>query len=175
MTDMPNPFEFAASDAAAEKAAAPLLSQAPSGAAADLSGSGEPVATSPDEAAALASSQARCAAVGIPEVGPCGFEFEPATDGGGPQESPAPGQELCGAGDLEGDLSCIGEIFVGARKIGYVPDDLDPDAYAPADHLLYDVLKAMVDPHARDLPRIPDEDAFMSEVEERPLFLRQAG
>jgi hypothetical protein len=128
MTDMPNPFEFAASDAAAEQAAASIPSPQSPGAAAD-----------PFHA-------------------------------GGPQESPAavamnPHET---AGDL--GIDCIGEIFAGARKMF----DPDPAEYTSADQLLYDVLKAMDNPAARDLPHIPDEDAFMSEVEERPLFLRQA-
>jgi hypothetical protein len=73
-----------------------------------------------------------------------------------PNGSPAPGQELCGAGDLvvgtpnatfflndsiQTDL--IGEIFVGARKL--------------------------------NLPRFKlDEERFMLDLEEPPLFLRAA-
>jgi len=92
--------------------------------------SDDSVALTSDEAAADVSSQAPAAAVGI---------CEPTTDGGGPQESPAPGQELCGAGDLD----LIGEIFRGARKL--------------------------------NLPRFKlDEERFMIDIEEPPLFLRAA-
>jgi hypothetical protein len=115
--------------------------------------SGEHSALPPDEAAASPSSPD--AAVGIPE---------PTSSTGGPQGSPAPGQELCGAGDLD----CIGEIFVGARKLF----DPDPVAYSREDELLYDVLKAMDDPNERDLPEIPA--GLWAEFDPPPLFLQQA-
>jgi len=84
----------------------------------------------PDEAAASSSSHAPAAAADI---------CEPTSSTGGPQESPAAGQELIGAGDLD----LIGEIFRGARKL--------------------------------NLPRFKlDEERFMADIEEPPLFLRQA-
>lgn len=119
---------------------------------------------SPDEAAASSSSHAPAAAADI---------AEPTSSTGGPKESPAPGQELCGAGDLE-DFSCIGEIFVGARKLDQLPGIFDQAAITGSDELLYVTLKLMDDPHTRDLPCIPDEDAFMAAIEPLPLFLRQA-
>jgi hypothetical protein len=125
--------------------------------------SGAPVALTPGEAAADASSQSPDAAVEIPE---------PTSSTGGPQESPAPGQELVGAGDLE---DCIAEIFVGARKLEQIPGIFDQAGITPADELLYVTLKAMDNPHERDLPCIPDEDAFMAAIEPLPLFLQAAG
>jgi hypothetical protein len=173
MTSLQNPFEFATSDAVAEQAAA--SSSQPQDVAAAPFDSGEPVALSPDEAAALTRSHAPGAAADIPEAGPCGFEFEPTTDGGGPKESPASGQELCGAGDL--GIDCIGEIFRGARKLESVPDifELDPAAITPEDHVLYDVLKAMDDPRLPGLREIPDEYALFQEIEPPPLFLQAVG
>lgn len=74
------------------------------------------------------------------------------------------------------EIDCIGEIFRGARKLETVPDifEFDPDAITAADRLLYDVLKAMVDPHAPGLPEIPDEDALFEALEPLPLFLQIA-
>jgi len=137
MTDLPNPFD-----------------------------SGEPVAPSPDEAAASLARHAIDAAADIPE---------PTTDGGGPQESPAvEDRSPDAAGDL--GIDCIGEIFAGARKLEYVPDifELDPAAITTADRVLYDVLKAMVDPRVAGLREIPDEQALFEAIEPMPLFLQQA-
>lgn len=67
---------------------------------------------------------------------------------------------------------CIGEIFAGARKLEQSPGIFDPAAITGADELLYVTLKAMDDPHERDLPEIPD--ALWAEFEPLPLFLRQA-
>lgn len=126
MALMPNPFEFAASDAAAEQTAAPM-SPAPSGAAVDLSHSD--ATDCPSDEAAAAHRQ---------------------TD------------------DAAADICDIGEIFVGARKLF----DPDPGAYLREDELLYEVLKAMDDPHERDLAEIPAE--LWAEFDPAPLFLRQA-
>jgi len=119
MSDMPNPFEFAASDAAAEQAAA-----------------SSPVLPPVGDVAATLIEQA----------------------------------------DLD-DISCIGEIFAGARKLEYVPNifELDPAAITAADHLLYDVLKAMVDPRVPGLREIPDEQALFEAIEPPPLFLQAVG
>lgn len=143
----------------------------PPGAAADIC---EPGATdcAPDKAAA-SLRPVEDAAADIPEAGPCGFEFEPTTDGGGPQRSPASLQELVGAGDLEA-TDCIGEIFVGARKLNQLPGIFDQAAITGPDELLYVTLKLMDEPSTPDLPCIPDEDAFMAAIEDMPLFLRQA-
>jgi hypothetical protein len=115
--------------------------------------SGEHSALPPEEAAAFPSSPS--AAVGIAES---------SSSTGGLHGSPAPGQELCGAGDLD----CIGEIFVGARKLF----DPDPVAYSREDELLYDVLKAMDNPNERDLPDVPQ--GLIDAMEPLPLFLQQA-
>lgn len=77
--------------------------------------------------------------------------------------------------DAAADLSCIGEIFRGARKLGYVPEDFDPAAITTADQILYDVLSAMVDPRTPGLPCIPDEQAFWEAIEPPPLFLQAVG
>lgn len=132
----PNQFEFAASDAAAEQVAAPLLSQAPSGAAADLSDSGA-TDCAPDEAAAAHRQTVHAAA----------------------------------------DICDIGEIFAGARKLDYVPGifEIDPTAITTSDQLLYDVLKAMVDPRVPGLRKIPDEHALFDAIEPPPLFLQAVG
>jgi hypothetical protein len=115
--------------------------------------------SSPDEAAALTRSHAPGAAVDIPDL-PSNegrHQGAPAVDDWNP--------ETAGATDC-----CIGEIFVGARKLF----DPDPAAYLREDELLHDVLKAMDNPHEHDLPCIPDEQAFMDAIDPPPLFLRQA-
>jgi len=95
------------------------------------------VALTLDEAAADVSSQA--AAVGI---------CEPTTSTGGVQGSPAPGQELCGAGDLD----CIGEIFVGARKL------IEPDDRRAEDYVDWDALEeALKEP----LPLFIRDDGYL--------------
>lgn len=75
------------------------------------------------------------------------------------------------------DMSCIGEIFVGARKLEHAGDYLDPDvdraAYPQADQLLYDVLSAIVDPRERGISEIPDEQALFDAIEPPPLFLQE--
>ena len=68
---------------------------------------------------------------------------------------------------------CIGEIFVGARKLGYVTEDFDPAAYPLDDQLLYDVLSAMADPLEPGLSHIPDEQALFDAIEPPPLFLQE--
>jgi hypothetical protein len=115
--------------------------------------SGEHSALPPDEAAASPGFPG--AAADIAESSPTERR---------PNGSPAPGQELCGAGDLD----CIGEIFVGARKLF----DPDPVAYSREDELLYDVLKAMDNPNERDLPDVPQ--GLIDAMEPLPLFLQQA-
>jgi hypothetical protein len=100
--------------------------------------SGENSALPSDEAAAFLTPQSSGAAADIPE---------PTSSTGGNQESPAPLQELVGAGDL----GHIGEIFAGARKLF----DPDPSAYTREDELYYDLLRAMDDPHTADLIDLP--------------------
>jgi hypothetical protein len=68
----------------------------------------------------------------------------------------------------------IGEIFVGARKLDQLPGIFDPAAITGTDELLYVTLKLQDEPGTRDLPCIPDEQAFMEAIEPMPLFLRQA-
>ena len=96
---------------------------------------------------------------------------EPTSSTGGPQGSPAPGQELCGAGDLE-DFSLIGEIFVGARKLDQIPGIFDPDAITGRDELLYVTLKLQDEPGTPDLPEIPA--GLWAEFDDLPIFLQQA-
>jgi hypothetical protein len=80
-----------------------------------------------------------------------------------------------GSGPIEpDDISCIGEIFVGARKLNQLPGIFDPAAITGTDELLYVTLKLQDEPGTRDLPCIPDEQAFMDAIEPMPLFLRQA-
>jgi hypothetical protein len=103
MALMPNPFEFAASDAAAEQAAGSI-----------------PCPLAPDGAADHSDSG--------------------ATDCATDEAAASPGLQAL---DAAADLSCIGEIFVGARKL--------------------------------NLPRFKlDEERFFADIEEPPLFLRQA-
>lgn len=118
--NLQNPFVFAASDAAAEQAAALSPSPRSPGAAAD------PLPASV----------------------------------GGPQESPASDDWNP---DDAGDLGCIGEIFAGARKLDGVLDaeylfDLDPGNQK---------YRGMLRPRL-------NVAAFMLELDEAPLFLRQA-
>lgn len=87
-----------------------------------------------------------------------------------PDQAATPPRQSDGVVAEPSEIDHIGEIFIGARKLF----DPDPAEYTSVDQLLYDMLKAMDNPHERDLPFIPDEDAFMSEVEDRPLFLRRA-
>ena len=84
-----------------------------------------------------------------------------------PAEAPAVASASQALSDAAAEC-CIGEIFVGARKLF----DPDPHAYPREDELLYEVLKAMDNPHERDLPEIPA--ALWAEFEPLPLFLRQA-
>jgi len=141
--------------------------------------SGEPVAPSPGEAAAPLRHVAGVAAE-IPDgsalldcraasqclngnLEPDPSETEPTTDGGGPQESPAvEDRNPDAAGDLEDDISNIGEIFAGARKLDALEDDylfeLDPG-----------------NQKYRGMPKPRLHVArFMQELDEPPLFLRQA-
>jgi len=128
----PSPFSFAECNSAETLVVLPGP-QASGVAASGPFDSGAYSALSPDEAAADVSSQAPAAAADI---------CEPTTSTGGVQGSPAPGQELCGAGDLEA-LFDIGGTPCGARKL--------------------------------NLPRFKlDEERFMADIEEVPLFLRQA-
>lgn len=159
----PSPFTALPASSAETLAVAPGP-QASVAAASGPFDSGDPVAPSPDEATAPQSSQAPGAVADIPE---------PTSSTGGPQESPASGQELCGVGDLD----LIGEIFVGARKLESVPDifEFDHAAILPEDLLLHDVLKAMVDPRLPGLREIPDEQALFDAIEPPPLFLQAVG
>jgi len=128
----PSPFTALPASSAETLVVAPR-SQAPVAAASGPFDSGEYSALPPGEAAASLNPQSSGAAVGI---------CEPSPTERRPNGSPAPGQELCGAGDLEA-LFDIGGTPCGARKL--------------------------------NLPRFKlDEERFMADIEEVPLFLRQA-
>ena len=127
----------------------------------------------PDEATALTRSHAPGAVADIPEAGPCGFGFE-LTDPGGTDCSPDQAAAPIRQESAAADLSCIAEIFIGALKLEPVEMWFENSAYPREDELLYEVLLAMDNPHTRGLFRIPDEDGFMLDVEEPPLFLRRA-
>ena len=117
--------------------------------------SGEPVAPSPDDAVALTRSRAPGAAADIPEPS--------VTE-----------RRLSEARALEA-TDCIGQIFVGARKLLDEPlGQFDPAAITASDELLYEALKLLDDPRARDLPYIPDRRAFIEAIEPWPLFLQRA-
>jgi hypothetical protein len=107
----------------------------------------------------------------IPEAGPCGFEFDPPSNDGGHQGAPAAEEWNP---DAAGATNCIGEIFAGARKLNQLPGIFDPEAITGRDELLYVTLKLSDEPGTRDLPCIPDEEAFMAAIEPLPLFLRRA-
>jgi hypothetical protein len=99
---------------------------------------------------------------------------EPTTSTGGCQEAPASTSTVTVAAGDAGATDCIGEIFAGARKLEQIPGIFDPVEYTAADELAYVELKLRDNPQERDLPCIPDEAAFMAEIEPLPLFLRQA-
>jgi hypothetical protein len=114
-----------------------------------------------DEAAASSSSHAPAAAAEFPA--PSSNEWRhrgaPAVDDWNP--------ETAGATD------CIGEIFAGAAKLEPVEMWFENTAYPREDELLYEVLQARDDPRARDLPAIPDEQAFWEAIEPMPIFIEQ--
>ncbi len=70
------------------------------------------------------------------------------------------------------ETDCIGEIFVGARKLEPVEIWFENTAYPREDELLYEVLLAMDDPHTADLIELPYgmEGIF----DPPPLFLQRA-
>jgi hypothetical protein len=74
--------------------------------------------------------------------------------------------------DVAADLSCIGEIFVGARKLEQIPGIFDQAAYTPADEIAYVELKLRDDPYAADLINIPE--GMWGEFDPPPLFLQMA-
>lgn len=81
----------------------------------------------------------------------------------------SPPQPRDAAADIpDDDISNIGEIFVGARKMF----DPDPAGYTNADQAYYDLLRQIDNPHERDLPDVPQ--GLVDELEPMPLFLRQA-
>jgi hypothetical protein len=80
------------------------------------------------------------------------------------QSSQAPGATA--------DISCIGEIFVGAAKLEPVEMWFENAAYPREDELLYEVLQAMDNPRAADLIEIPA--GMWLEFDPLPLFLQQA-
>lgn len=104
-----------------------------------------------------------------------GAQAPPAEEGA----APMPPESPRGAAPISDsdDMSCIGEIFVGARKLESFSHDLDPDvdpaAYDQTDALLYDVLKAADDPRLPGLAKIPDEQALFDAIEPPPLFLQE--
>jgi hypothetical protein len=71
------------------------------------------------------------------------------------------------------DISNIGEIFVGARKLEQLPGRFDQAAITGADELRYVTLKLMDEPGTRDLPDVPQ--GLIDVMEPMPMFLRQAG
>ena len=110
----PSPFTSFADEQSAETLVVAPGPQASVAAASGPFDSVEYSALPTDEAAALPSSLG--AAAELPE---------PTSSTGGPQESPAPGQELLGAGDLD----LIGEIFRGARKLNLPRFKLDEERF----------------------------------------------
>ena len=77
------------------------------------------------------------------------------------------------SGDATADLSLIGEIFVGARKLEPVEIWFENSAYPREDELLYEVLSAMDDPNTADLIEMPyGMDGIFDPP---PLFLQAAG
>lgn len=94
-----------------------------------------------------------------------------------PAEVPGKGHSSAGSCSIDDDISHIGEIFRGARKLQSVPDifEFDDAAITTSDRLLYDVLKAMVDPRLPGLRKIPDEQALFDAIEPPPLFLQAVG
>jgi len=118
----------------------------------------------PDEAAALSVPTPPGAAADIQESAPP-LSSEPITAAA---IDPSP----VAAASLD-EIDCIGEIFVGARKLNQLPGIFDPAAITSSDELLYVTLKLQDDPHARDLPDVPQ--GLIDAIEPLPLFLRQAG
>src|SRR5258705_8129082 len=77
-----------------------------------------------------------------------------------PDEAAAsPRQSADAAVDFLSLTDCIGEIFVGARKLDQLPGIFDQAAINGRDELLYVTLKLMDEPGTPDLPCIPDEQA----------------
>jgi hypothetical protein len=70
------------------------------------------------------------------------------------------------------DLSCIGEIFIGAAKLEPVEIWFENAAYPREDELLYEVLAAMT-PNIPGLPNIPDEAALLDAIDPLPIFLQK--
>jgi len=101
----------------------------------------------------------------------------PTIDFASGADAPAPDKAVAShpqtSGDATADLSCIGEIFVGARKLEQLPGIFDQAAYTPADELAYVELKLRDDPNERDLPEIPA--GLWAEFDPLPLFLQMAG
>lgn len=73
---------------------------------------------------------------------------------------------------VELGTDCIGEIFVGARKLDQLPGIFDPAAITGSDELLYVTLKLQDDPYTADLVHVPQ--GLIDEMEPMPLFLQQA-
>jgi len=96
----PSPFTALPASSAETLVVAPR-SQAPVAAASGPFDSGEYSALPPGEAAASLNPQSSGAAVGIAES---------SSSTGGRQGSPAPGQELCGAGDLDDHRFVLDEL-----------------------------------------------------------------
>jgi len=90
----------------------------------------------------------------------------------GPDEAAASLPQMP-SGDAAADLSCIGEIFAGARKLEPVEMWFENTAYPREDELLYEVLLAMDDPRAASLREMPYgmEGIF----DPPPLFLQMVG
>lgn len=86
--------------------------------------------------------------------------------------SPAPCDAAADFLDVD-STDCIGEIFVGARKLEQLPGIFDQAAYTPADELAYVELKLRDDPYTADLIDIPP--GMWLEFDPPPLFLQAAG
>lgn len=120
----------------------------------------------PDEAAALTRSHAPGAAADIP----ADKQRHPF---GCPDPEWCRGNRLCywHCNAEPDDISNVGEIFAGARKLEPVEMWFENTAYPREDELLYEVLLALDDPHTADLIDIPY--GMEAEFDEPPLFIQQ--
>ncbi len=87
-------------------------------------------------------------------------------------EAAAPGPQMPSAG-AAADISDIGEIFAGARKLEPVEMWFENSAYPREDELLFEVLEAMVDQRLPGLAEMPYGMEWI--FDPPPLFLRQVG
>jgi hypothetical protein len=158
----PSPFSFADVQSAETLVVVPGP-QASVAAASGPFDSGATVALTLDEAAADVSSQAPAAAADV---------CEPTSSTGGCQEAPASTSTVTVAAGDAGATDCIGEIFVGARKLEQIPGIFDQAGVTPADELQYVTLKLMDDHRTPDLPDVPQ--GLIDAIDPLPLFLQAA-